>query len=214
MDRFILHTSHETVDPMLPVVSLQGGEGSKCSMRQTVEYTISFFSSNLVEWCSHWVWWVSTYLVLRMFCVLLLVTACGVCTVIYRLMDFQHNKGGNPWGLAEFVLHNSFFNFAPNSAVALYCWNILVTQCSLNVGETRSDNFFGSWQHLEWPHCRVFWLILTEEKNIYIQHCILECRPVVKQGLVYSVTCHDHPAETEEYFKFSTSPRLKPCVRM
>jgi hypothetical protein len=55
MDIFILHTSHETVDPMMLVVSLQGAEGSKCSVRQTVECAKSFFSTNLVEWCSHWV---------------------------------------------------------------------------------------------------------------------------------------------------------------
>jgi len=55
MNIFILHTSHETVDPMMLVVSLQGAEGSKCSVRQTVECAISFFSTNLVEWYSHWV---------------------------------------------------------------------------------------------------------------------------------------------------------------
>jgi len=47
-----------------------------------------------------------------MFCVQLLVTACGTCTVIYRLMDFQRNIRRNSRHLAEFVLKNSLFNLA------------------------------------------------------------------------------------------------------
>jgi len=54
-----------------------------------------------------------------MFCVQLLVKACGICTVIYRLMDFQHNIGRNSCHLAGFLLQNSLFNLAPNSSVAL-----------------------------------------------------------------------------------------------
>ena len=54
-----------------------------------------------------------------MFCVQLLVTACGICTVIYRLVDFRHNIGSTSCRLAEFILQNSLFNLAPYSSVAL-----------------------------------------------------------------------------------------------
>jgi hypothetical protein len=42
-----------------------------------------------------------------------------ICTVIYRLMDFQHNIGRNSCRLAEFVLQNPLFNLAPYISVVL-----------------------------------------------------------------------------------------------